>query len=58
MRAAAPDLMEAALDEGCILKDATPFNVSSSTPPVFIDVASIVRLLPARRGWGIGSSAS
>lgn len=37
------DLMQAALAEGCILKDATPFNVQfRGVSPVFIDVASFV----------------
>ena len=37
-------LLREALDEGFILKDATPFNVQwKGTAPVFIDVASFVR---------------
>lgn len=47
------DLIEAALDEGCILKDATPFNVQFvGAAPVFIDVASIVRLSPGEAWMG------
>ena len=39
------ELLEAALDEGMILKDATPFNVQwAGARPVFIDVASFERL--------------
>jgi len=38
------DLMAAALDEGVVLKDATPYNVQwLGARPVFIDVASFVR---------------
>lgn len=37
------DLIEAALDEGLILKDASPYNVQfRDAAPVFIDTASIV----------------
>lgn len=41
------DLLLAALDEGAILKDATPYNVQwVGSEPVFIDVASFERLAP------------
>jgi hypothetical protein len=41
------DLLEASLREQAILKDATPYNVQFvGAAPVFIDVASIVRLNP------------
>ncbi len=41
------DLLQAALDENSILKDATPFNVQFvNANPVFIDIPSIVRLNP------------
>jgi SAM-dependent methyltransferase len=41
------ELMEAALAEDMILKDASPFNVQwRGTRPVFIDVASFERLAP------------
>jgi SAM-dependent methyltransferase len=41
------DLMDAALAEDMILKDASPFNVQwIGTEPVFIDVASFERLAP------------
>lgn len=47
------DLMEAALEEGCILKDSTPFNVQFvDARPLFIDVASIVRLPPGEAWMG------
>ena len=39
------DLMEAALEEGLILKDATPYNVQwKGAQPTFIDVGSFERL--------------
>jgi len=42
------DLLAAALDAGCIIQDASPFNVQwKGTTPVFIDVAS---LRPLQRG--------
>jgi hypothetical protein len=41
------DLLEAALLEGAILKDATPYNVQfQGSQPVFIDVGSFVRHRP------------
>jgi hypothetical protein len=41
------DLLEAGLSEQVILKDSTPYNVQFvDAAPVFIDVASIVRLMP------------
>jgi hypothetical protein len=41
------DLLEAAVVEGAILKDATPFNVQfHGSQPVFIDVGSFVRHQP------------
>ncbi|HXE79790.1 MAG TPA: class I SAM-dependent methyltransferase [Vicinamibacterales bacterium] len=41
------DLLLAALDEGMILKDGTPYNVQwIGTRPVFIDIGSIARLRP------------
>ncbi|HYG69563.1 MAG TPA: hypothetical protein VD838_17950, partial [Anaeromyxobacteraceae bacterium] len=41
------DLLLAALDEGFVLKDATPYNVQwRGARPVFIDVASFERLTP------------
>jgi SAM-dependent methyltransferase len=41
------ELLEAALGEGMILKDSTPFNVQwAGARPVFIDVASFERLRP------------
>lgn len=41
------ELLEAALREGMILKDATPFNVQwIGARPVFIDIASFERLAP------------
>lgn len=41
------DLLDAALDEDVILKDATPFNVQfDGATPVFIDVGSFMRLPP------------
>lgn len=46
------DLLEAALNEQAILKDATPYNVQFvGAAPVFIDVASLVRLTPGE-AWG------
>lgn len=47
------DLLETALDEQTILKDATPYNVQFiGAAPVFIDVASIVRLNPGEAWAG------
>ena len=41
------DLLLAALDEGLILKDGTPYNVQwNGTRPVFIDIGSIARVRP------------
>jgi hypothetical protein len=41
------ELLEAALGEGFVLKDATPYNVQwIGARPVFIDVASFERLAP------------
>jgi hypothetical protein len=41
------DLLDAALNEDVILKDATPFNVQfNGATPVFIDIGSFMRLPP------------
>jgi len=41
------DLLQAALEEDMILKDATPYNVQfSGTRPVFIDIPSFTELKP------------
>lgn len=47
------ELLAAALDEGLILKDSTPFNVQwRGTSPVFIDIASFERLEPGEPWTG------
>jgi SAM-dependent methyltransferase len=43
------ELLDAALDEGLILQDATPFNVQwRGVQPVFIDIPSFVPLAPGQ----------
>ena len=49
------ELLAAALDEGMILKDATPYNVQwVGSRPVFIDVPSFTRLEPGEVWVGYG----
>ena len=54
------DVLLAALADGFVLKDGTPYNVQFvGSRPTFIDIASITRLVPGdRHGKAIGSSAS
>lgn len=47
------ELLAAALEEDMILKDATPYNVQwQGARPVFIDIPSLVRLVPGAAWMG------
>ena len=48
------DLLQAALAEGMVLKDASPFNVQwIGSKPIFIDIPSFTRLVPGEPWVGV-----